>query len=176
MKETNRKQERPARDNVLVRQQPWKFGQLNLGLSKELEKLMPEQHIDVLGLCEGVSDLGRNYNIVCLSDSERKRRNRAALIFSALIFSSFNTKYASHICPRTCLSQNPSRLASNVSFWAYFLNFCTLSLAFSSLQPNCHICCLEPDCVHFSFFENQTLFGSWTLKEYTFFFFRFWIQ
>ena len=83
MRETNRKQERPARDNVLVRQQPWKFGHWNCrtlrGLEGgELEQLMLERLFDALGLCEtrlnsdGVSDLGRNYNIVCASDPERK--------------------------------------------------------------------------------------------------------
>ena len=57
MKETNRKQNRPARNKVLVRQQPWKFGHRSFrtikGIEKvELEQLMLERRFDALGLCE----------------------------------------------------------------------------------------------------------------------------
>ena len=95
MRETNRKCGRLPRNNVLVRQHPWKFGHSNcrtLGGFKggELEQLMLERHFDAHGLCEtrlnsdGVSDLGRNYPIVCASDPERKDRNGVALIFNSL--------------------------------------------------------------------------------------------
>ena len=95
MRETIRKQERPARNNVLVRQQLWKFRHWNCrtlrGLEgDELEQMILERHFDALGLWETrlnsdeVSDLGRNYAIVCASDPQRKGRNGIALIFNSL--------------------------------------------------------------------------------------------
>ena len=95
MKETNWKQERPAREKLLVRQQPWKFGPWNCktleGIERnEMDQLMLEERFDVLELCEtrmnsdGLSDLSRNYTILCSNDPERKGRNEIALIFNYL--------------------------------------------------------------------------------------------
>ena len=120
MRETNRKQERPARNNVLVRQQPWKFGHWNCRSLRELEggeleQLMLERHFDALGLFEtrlnsdGVSDLGRNYTIVCASDPERKAWNGVALIFNSL-----KMKLTRHRCQsdRVMVAWLSSRISS----------------------------------------------------------------
>ena len=56
----------------------------------DLKQLILERHFDALGLCEtrlnsqGVSDLGRNYTIMCASDPERKERSGVALFFNSL--------------------------------------------------------------------------------------------
>ena len=76
---------------------------------------MLERHFDALGLCEtrlnseGVSDLGRNYTIVCGNDPERKGRNVIALIFISL-----KMKLTRHrcLCHRVMVAWLSSRINS----------------------------------------------------------------